>query len=341
MTWLDAFLCTEPADRSAAEEAFAEAYAAIGKPKPGVIWFRSPLAAQRFVNRSCHRASPRFGARAVPRRPESLRLLMVDQLSWVFDLEGDQWREQPADLAIRHVAQVRDAVQAGGSAGDRGLEPLLGQHDAELLARVPWRRDASPLVRAMHKASKCCGWWWPLERSVVASEPTSTAHVDDQNRIHCETGPALVWNWNKTRDRFAVYAWHGTQVPDQVIMTPANQITVDKVDVTWNAELRRVLIERMGYDRYMTEGKAELLHEDDAGKLWRRRNQQRAPAAGWTITDPGAAIIVVEVINSTPEPDGTRRRYWLRVPPEMRRARQAVAWTFGLDEEDYAPLRET
>ena len=33
-------------------------------------------------------------------------------------------------------------------------------------------------------------------------------------------------------------------------------------------------------------------------------------------------------MNSTPEPDGTRRTYFLRVPPQMRTAREAVAWTF-------------
>ena len=41
---------------------------------------------------------------------------------------------------------------------------------------------------------------------------------------------------------------------------------------------------------------------------------------------------VVEVVNSTPEPDGTYRRYLLRVPPTTRTAREAVAWTFGFDD---------
>jgi hypothetical protein len=37
------------------------------------------------------------------------------------------------------------------------------------------------------------------------------------------------------------------------------------------------------------------------------------------------------VVNSTPEQDGTYRRYLLRVPPTTRTAREAVAWTFGFD----------
>ena len=41
------------------------------------------------------------------------------------------------------------------------------------------------------------------------------------------------------------------------------------------------------------------------------------------------------------EPDGTFRRYWLRVPPNTRTAREGVAWTFGLTAEEYRPLVQT
>ena len=50
---------------------------------------------------------------------------------------------------------------------------------------------------------------------------------------------------------------------------------------------------------------------------------------------------MVEVVNSTPEPDGTRRTYFLRVPPATTSAREAVAWTFGLRGDDYRPSIES
>jgi hypothetical protein len=51
---------------------------------------------------------------------------------------------------------------------------------------------------------------------------------------------------------------------------------------------------------------------------------------------------MVRVDNSTPEPDGSRKPYWLRVPPTVQSAREAVAWTFGVEHpEQYQPLRET
>ena len=42
----------------------------------------------------------------------------------------------------------------------------------------------------------------------------------------------------------------------------------------------------------------------------------------------------MEVVNATAEPDGSHRRYFLRVPPTARTAREAVGWTFGFENAD-------
>jgi hypothetical protein len=48
----------------------------------------------------------------------------------------------------------------------------------------------------------------------------------------------------------------------------------------------------------------------------------------------------VKVLNATPEPDGTFQDYYLRVPPDVESAREAVAWTFDM-EDGYAPVAQT
>src|SRR5207248_2056566 len=77
---------------------------------------------------------------------------------------------------------------------------------------------------------------------------------------------------------------------------------------------------------------ARLLdHDPDFGKLWR------------IDTDPAVPMLMLEVENRTPEPDGTYQHFLLRVDPELRplrrggfgkwqhpTARNAVASTFGL-----------
>ena len=85
-----------------------------------------------------------------------------------------------------------------------------------------------------------------------------------------------------------------------------------------------MMIERYGLARFREEAGAQRLHRDRWGTLW------RVPVRG---DEP---LVTVEVVNSTPEPDGHRRRYELRVPPRMRTALEAVAWTFGMSPRDYA-----
>jgi hypothetical protein len=85
------------------------------------------------------------------------------------------------------------------------------------------------------------------------------------------------------------------------------------------------MIDRYGEQQYLLETEAQLVHTDDFGSLY--------------LENEGGAV--VQVTNSTPEPDGTLKHYILRVPPAMRTAREAVAWTFGFDEHEYEPLIET
>ena len=51
--------------------------------------------------------------------------------------------------------------------------------------------------------------------------------------------------------------------------------------------------------------------------------------------------MMVHVVNATPEPDGNFHDFFLRVPPWMQTAREAIAWTFGLSADEYDPQQET
>jgi hypothetical protein len=77
-------------------------------------------------------------------------------------------------------------------------------------------------------------------------------------------------------------------------------------------------------------GRAALVHHDDFGRLWDAGRDGR-----------GEPIRVLEVVNATPEADGSSRHYFLRVPPSVRTAHEAVAWTFGLGTGEYVPVRES
>lgn len=95
-----------------------------------------------------------------------------------------------------------------------------------------------------------------------------------------------------------------------------------------NRELQRVMLERFGYDRFILELGAVPVQADAFGALYRILRPHREP------------FVLVHVTNTTPEPDGTRKRYFLRVPPNMKTAHEAVAWTFGMRQAGYGPSKE-
>lgn len=183
------------------------------------------------------------------------------------------------------------------------------------------RRVAS--LDGLMRVARAAGWWWPFERMAVLCERPVSMHRDDLGRLHRATGPALAF-----ADGFALYAWHGMPVPADFGAAMAD-LTPERIRQEENAELRRVMLEHFGIDRYLTESAATPVQRDAAGVLWRLELPDDEP------------LVMVEVVNSTPEPDGTSRTYFLRVPPWTRTAQEGVAWTFGLAEGDYRPERET
>lgn len=128
--------------------------------------------------------------------------------------------------------------------------------------------------------------------------------------------------------RGAPLRWRGVPVDERIAFHPET-ITVAEVLQERNAERRRVLLERVGFERFMLQAQAEVLDRDhDPGG---ERQLLRVPLEG----DEDLVCVSVHC-------PSTGRRYLLRVPPTMRTCRQAVAWTAGFeDPDDYRPLAET
>jgi hypothetical protein len=122
--------------------------------------------------------------------------------------------------------------------------------------------------------------------------------------------------------------WNGIQVPDRVAFDPES-ITVTEILTERNAEMRRVLMERVGYEWFVDHARTVLVDEDAAPGGTRRLLRIHF--------DGEEDYLFVEV-----RCPSTGSRYVLRVPPEMRTCQQAVAWTAGYSTaERYRPVQET
>jgi hypothetical protein len=93
----------------------------------------------------------------------------------------------------------------------------------------------------------------------IVSDRPERLLVDARNRPHCDDGPFCRW-----RDGFELYAIHGVRVPAWVVLHP-ERITVDSIKNESDAEVRRVMRERYGDGRYLTETGAKVIDADFEG----------------------------------------------------------------------------
>lgn len=163
----------------------------------------------------------------------------------------------------------------------------------------------------------------PLSRVIFLCRQPTTLAFDTTGHLHCEDGPCIEF-----ADGTTVFALHGVIVPAAPIQD-RQQLTSLYIDTLENVEQRRVLLELFGAARYLQECGATVIHKDNFGILYSIPMRDDEP------------VVMVQVTNSTPEPDGTFREYFLRVPPAIRRAREAVAWSFGMKEHEYNPEHQT
>jgi hypothetical protein len=147
--------------------------------------------------------------------------------------------------------------------------------------------------------------------------------MNEIGRPHNATGPALTW-----LDGLRTYAWRGVVITPDLIENPES-ITWRRINSEKNAEIRRVMMDIYGESRYLIDSDATEVDRSKYGTLY------RLPIRG------DESLVMVKVRNSTPEPDGTYKHYFLRVPPSIMSAKAAVAWTFGLDENHYHPNLES
>ena len=188
---------------------------------------------------------------------------------------------------------------------------------------VRYAPEARRLLRLWLALCRETHWWVECDGIVFAADRPRVLTLDAQGRLHNERGAALAYG-----DGFALCAIHGMWIEEDCVLHP-ERISVERIEREHNVEVRRVLIGLYGHARYLKDSGATLVHQDARGKLWCKTRAED--------TD----LVMVEVVNATPEPDGSVRTYFLRVPPHLKTASDAVAWTFGLRSSEYHPSIET
>ena len=169
---------------------------------------------------------------------------------------------------------------------------------------------------SLHSGPRCIH----AEFCIISDRP-ELLQVDGENRPHNADGPFCRW-----RDGTALYSFHGVRTPAWIINHP-ERLTAKAVLAEGNAEVRRVMVEKMGMEKFLINADAKCIHRHEMGDLF----SIDLP------NDPERVLRAVRVKDPS-----TERIYFLRVPPQIKRADDAVAWTFGFDTaKEYRPIVET
>ena len=90
--------------------------------------------------------------------------------------------------------------------------------------------------------------------TILYSERPTAVHTNE-NGFSCTTGPAIDW------PDFKFYFIDGVKVPEKVVTNPEN-ITIEMISNEKNSEVRRIMVEIMGYDKFLEKSEAEVLDVD-------------------------------------------------------------------------------
>lgn len=330
--------------------------------------------------------------------------LSTDEADWktfeagvlkVYKLSG---LEIPDNFEFHHVASPRAALDLIAELSDdenpgRGNE-LWGCQDAYWVAPHLFNRDVcdgdysehdSDAFDAYAQIARAGFWWYPYEMGcVLVDRPPDlkTVERNDTLVLHSDEGPCVTF-----RDGWKVYAIFGTPCDPRVIEDPASY-TVKEIMAEENVELRRVIMERFGYGRFIRESGAKSVDKSEHGQLYRIdvddddplcvvRVYDSSPSGSWHVTNDACDTcggtgfqdgltaetfeqlsaletknLVCKDCNGTAKEsvftpdldeigDVMYEQYWLGVPPEMKTAKEAVAWTFDKNPNEYEPRWES
>lgn len=172
------------------------------------------------------------------------------------------------------------------------------------------------------------GVWYSLyfENAVFLCGAPDHVGRDERGRLHSSEGPAMRWD-----DGWSIYAWHGVRVPAKYIDTP-DSLGREDLLAEKNAERRRAMMEIVGSDRF-----SSLFDLEEVSRQRRHPELEEDVLLRTRTTDAvtGEHIQFVRVVCPS-----TGRVYHLCVPPSILTAAEAVAWTFGHDEQTFAPAVE-
>ncbi|MEM7712561.1 MAG: DUF6745 domain-containing protein, partial [Cyanobacteria bacterium P01_A01_bin.68] len=160
-----------------------------------------------------------------------------------------------------------------------------------------------------------CDWIFFGKKTCLVSECPLKLFLDNEKLLHAEAKPALEY-----ADGIKVYAYHGMIIPELYGKDHPKEWEPSWLLQEQNAELRKILIQEIGYSHILEELQAiEIDSYQEYTLLKINSDIDIEPIYLLKMTCPSTGNIHV-----------------LRVPPHMKSAYEAITWiNWGIPPEDF------
>ena len=344
--WQQICLSTQRLDRRAVNTAIETAYAAIGKPTPEVLICDSPgTIVSTLIQWLKRQLGQGLSWMVETYSAQQWKEALTDSLGnpcmgKLTELLYWQLRHQ---LAKQVGWQIQ--YQIAGTLRSHSYSPLLFEHLcyqsffpahltaylSDCLSLETWIWDASwmdfgvsvlgcsvaeSVWIAFQGLVETCGWLVPYDRVCLVWNRPVQIGFDAENRLHGEGEPALQFI-----DGFSVYAYQGSWLPPDYGRFHPHQWQPQWLLTEPDPDLRRILIQGMGYGRISQElehrtldswreySLLEMIDEIDEEPL--RLLKMTCPSTGFT--------------------------HVIRVPPALDSAKEAICWAnWNVNPETFA-----
>ena len=353
--WLTTGLNTDPCDRQATEKAIKGIYEWCGQKAPEkFIWMDSPLGCQIFLNlfKNCSKTKieetdmwANLGDNLAANLGDKLWAHLWDNLAvnLAAHLEDNLAVNLGDNLAVNLQANLGANLGAklwanlGAKLGDK-LKNNIKKLDLEYFNIKSWFFGGSLFsywvawitfakeiglkypdkqqkgLNLMATLCKSSFWWYPFKGFCVCSEKPKFIFREN-GRFHNVTGAAIEF-----RDGYKLWSIDGMTVTEQIVMMPET-LTIQQIEDETNVEIRRIMIQRFGEEKYLIETKAVCIDFSAGLGL-----QGSAPRALYVL--PKGEKILFGTDGST------KRPYFMRVPTEAKTCSEAHRMISGLDDEN-------
>ena len=232
-------------------------------------------------------------------------------------VESQVWSQVESQVELQVWSQVESQVESQILKNYRGCQFWSGWYAYITYLRdiCGWDHKILNNFKLDEELALSCGWSWWLDNICAISDRPLEINRDTENRLHKDGSMSI-----KYPDGWGFWNWHGVNIPEKY-----GSVNSENWQSKWlleekNAELRRVLIQGLGYSRICNDLKAKVKNK------WREYELLEIKDT----IDVEPLKLVKMVCPST----GLIHAH--RVPPNMDTARNAIKWVnHGVDAEEF------